>query len=121
MTTRFKTYADTEGEPDRPSALTRAWRAWRDPSHVAFATGGDVQRIFIACTHCGRVQPHYRAYPPPGSPETGKCKCGWIEFRPVKLAEWRAAWWVLVVGWCWRKTIKQETQWDPRMPWRTRL
>lgn len=96
------------------------WRAWRDPTRVAFATD-DVQRIFIACRTCGRVQPHYRAYPPPGSPETGRCPCGSIDYRPVRLAEWRAAWWVLVVGWFWRKTIKHERQWDPRMPWRTSL
>jgi hypothetical protein len=100
--------------------LVRLWRWLRDPNIVAFATP-EVRRLFIACRQCRRIQPHYRAYPPPGSKaydRGGQCSCGHTEFAPVRIPEWRAAWWVLAVGWLWRKTIRGETNWDPRMPHR---
>ncbi len=83
---------------------------------VAFATE-DIGRVFIACDGCGRVMPHYRVY---GrvvkKPTDGLCACGSAMFRPRRLPEWRAMWWVLVVGYLWRNLIRRELEWDPRMP-----
>jgi len=85
-------------------------------SPAVFTTPG-VDRVFIACLSCGRVRPHYRAYAfRPKTRDEAFCKCGGQHFRPVRLPEWKAAWWVLVVGWLWRKTLRREAQWDPRMP-----
>ena len=84
-------------------------------SAVVFTTP-DIGRIFIAC-ECGRVMPHYRVYGiEKAQPGDGLCRCGGRTFRPVRLPEWKAAIWVLVVGWLWRKTIKGYREWDPRMP-----
>lgn len=82
---------------------------------VAFTTP-DVGRIFIACDRCHRVMPHYRVYGKKSKPTDGQCRCGGLQFRPRRLPEWQAAWWVLVVGWLWRKTLRKYPEWDPRMP-----
>lgn len=84
---------------------------------VAFVSDDGVQRIFIACNFCRRIMPHYYVY---GKlTKNASCKCGGNQFRPVRIPEWKAAWWVLVVGWLWRKTILRKPEWDPRMPMRT--
>lgn len=92
---------------------------------VAVFSTPEVGRIFIACRMCGRIMPHYVAYPPVGTRGKIGCKCGHREYSPVTLPEWKAAWWVLVVGWLWRKTIRRmhdQKHWDPRLPIRqTRL
>lgn len=76
-----------------------------------------IGRIFIGCKDCLRVMPHYRIYGRrPTSPRDGQCRCGGTQFRPVRLPEWKAAFWVVVVGWLWRKTINKQQEWDPRMP-----
>lgn len=85
---------------------------------AVFATD-DVGRIFIGCRDCQRVMPHYRAYGPLEDPKSGICKCGSVLFRPIVIAGWKAALWVFVVGWFWRKTIRKKELWDPRMPIRT--
>jgi hypothetical protein len=85
---------------------------------VAFTTPG-IDRVFIACDRCGRVMPHYRVYGQKVARVTdGLCRCGGSTFRPRRLPEWRAAWWVLLVGWLWRKTIRGAAEWDPRVPLR---
>lgn len=80
-------------------------------AQVAFTTPG-VDRIFLGCDACGRTVPHYRVY----GYVAGTCRCGASTFRPKRLPEWQAAWWVLVVGWLWRKTLRKQAEWDPRMP-----
>lgn len=88
---------------------------------TAVLTTPDVDRVFIACDRCQRVMPHYRVYGRVVRRITdGLCRCGGATFRPMRIPEWRAAWWVLVVGWLWRKTIRKELEWDPRMPVRRR-
>jgi hypothetical protein len=82
----------------------------------AVFTTDDVGRVFLGCKECRRIMPHYRAYGPATKRGVGQCKCGSTMFRPIRIAEIRAAWWVVVVGWLWRKTIRKETLWDPRMP-----
>lgn len=72
-----------------------------------------VGRVFVRCDECQRVVPHYTI--------TGKhgrldCRCGGRVFRPVRLPEWQAAWWVLVVGLLWRRTIRRRPDWDARVP-----
>lgn len=85
-------------------------------ARVAFASD-EVGRVFIACDGCGRVMPHYRVYGRVVKKVTdGLCVCGSTLFRPRRLPEWKAMWWVLVRGWFWRKTIRGESEWDPRMP-----
>lgn len=83
-------------------------------SDAVFTTPG-VLRVFLACDRCQRVVPHYRVY---GANATtpGCCPCGNIQYRPVTIPEWKAAIWVLVVGWFWRKTVRRCAEWDPRMP-----
>ncbi len=83
---------------------------------VAFTTPG-VLRIFLACQSCGRMVPHYRVY----GYVQGRCRCGHATFVPTLLPEWKAAWYVLVVGWLWRKTLRRCAEWDPRMPVREGL
>lgn len=90
-----------------------------DMDEQAAFTTPDVGRIFIACDHCARVMPHYKVYGRMSKPTDGMCRCGSRTYRPTRVPEWRAMLWVLVVGWFWRKTIQQETEWDPRMPIRT--
>lgn len=85
-------------------------------SGVAFATPG-VLRVFLRCMGCGRTMPHYHVYAKKGH---GQCRCGGSMYRPTTLPEWQAAWWLLVVGWLWRKTIQRRPDWDPRMPIRER-
>jgi hypothetical protein len=84
---------------------------------TAFTTP-DVARVFIACDRCHRVKPHYAVYGKKAS-RSNLCKCGNNQYRPVHLPEWQAALWVLVVGWFWRKVLRRESEWDPRMPIRT--
>lgn len=87
-----------------------------DRETVAFATPG-VDRIFIACDRCGRVMPHYRAYPPLDEPASGRCVCGTGVYRYAHLPEWQAAWWVLSC-YVWRRLLRGKAQWDPRIPMR---
>ena len=67
---------------------------------------------------CARVVPHYRCYGSQDNPGAGRCVCGNNTFSPITIAEWRAAIWVLVIGWFWRKTILKREMWDPRTPMR---
>lgn len=83
-------------------------------SQTVFTTPG-VDRVFLACDRCGRVVPHYQVYGH-RSEALGHCKCGHRQYRPIVLPEWKAAFWVLVVGWFWRKTVRKHVEWDPRMP-----
>lgn len=83
---------------------------------AVFATA-DMGRIFIACQECRKVMPHYRIYGRRVTKATdGRCQCGSTTFKPIRLPEWKAALWVVGVGWLWRKTIRKEREWDPRMP-----
>lgn len=92
------------------------WSRLFDRTHVAFADP-HVGRVFIACDGCRRVKPHYEAYPPAGEKGSFGCpKCHQKFFRPIHLPEWRAALWVLGVGWFWRKTVLKKERWDPRVP-----
>lgn len=81
---------------------------------TAFTTPG-VSRVFIACDSCRRVVPHYRVFGSRAA-AAGCCRCGGTQYRPTVLPEWKAALWVLVVGWLWRKTLRRQAEWDPRMP-----
>ena len=81
-------------------------------SDVAFTTEG-IGRVFLACHACGRVIPHWKVY---GRGGDGRCRCGSNTFRPARIPEWKAAFYVLVLGWLWRKTIRKQAEWDPRMP-----
>lgn len=92
-------------------------RRWR-PETVAFATP-EVGRFFLGCRRCARVVPQYRCYGSQDAPGVGLCKCGNNTFSPMVIAEWRAAVWVLVIGWVWRKTIRGYEMWDPRIATRT--
>lgn len=84
---------------------------------VALFATPEVGRIFLACQTCGRTVPHYRVYGRVGATKTsGRCACGATMYRPIVLPAWKAAWWLLVVGWVWRKTMRREPEWDPRMP-----
>ena len=82
---------------------------------VAFTTP-DVGRIFLGCYSCMKVKPHYHVYAARASEGNPLCACGENKFRMIHIPEWRAAWWVVVVGWLWRKTILRKALWDPRMP-----
>lgn len=75
-----------------------------------------VGRVFVRCDDCKRVVPHYRI-----TGRLGKldCRCGGRVFRPATVSEWQAAWWVLVIGLLWRKTLCRKAEWDPRVPWRS--
>jgi hypothetical protein len=81
---------------------------------VAFTTA-EVGRFFLGCRRCARVVPQYRCYGSAKEPGAGLCRCGGNEFSPMVIPEWKAALWVLIVGWLWRKTILQREMWDPRI------
>ena len=83
-------------------------------SDAVFTTPG-VARVFLTCDHCKRVVPHYRVYGHK-TVAPGSCRCGCTQYRPTTIPEWKAAWWVLVVGWFWRKTVRRYAEWDARMP-----
>ena len=74
-----------------------------------------VGRVFVCCDTCHRVVPHYRV-----SGKHGRitCQCGGRVFRAQRIAEWRAAWWVLGVGLIWRRWLCRQADWDARVPMR---
>lgn len=72
--------------------------------------------MFLVCRDCRRMKPHYHVYAPNTAIGKPRCRCGGVYFVPAALPEWRAAWLVLVVGWFWRKTVRGEQTWDPRLP-----
>jgi hypothetical protein len=89
-------------------------------SDVVFSTP-DVGRVFLVCHTCHRVKPHWDISPSDADGEDGdgRCRhCGDNTVIPFRIPEWHAAWWVLVKGWLWRKTIRRKERWDPRLPWR---
>ena len=85
------------------------------PNGIAVLSTPDVGRTFLRCKACGRVVMHYWVCKAVG--ETGRtgCPCGGIHVGPVRIAEWRAAWYVLS-RLVWRKWILHKPYWDPRMP-----
>lgn len=88
---------------------------------VAFTEPG-IGRVFLGCASCGRVMPHYKVYGRVVEHiRDGMCVCGGGMFKVTRLPDWKAMWWVLVVGWFWRKTVKKEVEWDPRMPIRNAI
>jgi len=83
-----------------------------------FATP-EVGRFFLGCRRCARVVPHYRCYGSQAEPGMGRCRCGFYEYSPMAIPEWKAAWWVLS-RLVWRKWILKRDMWDPRIPVRVR-
>ena len=95
--------------------FARLMRLWR-PQTVAFTTP-TVGRFFLGCRRCGRVVPQYRCYGSQDEPGAGRCRCGHYEFSPIRIAEWRAAAWVLTCL-VWRKWVRKCDMWDPRIAMR---
>lgn len=92
-------------------------RAWSKVTNVGMTPG--VGRNFLRCHDCRRVVPAWRLVReklPKG--ERIGCTCGSTLVRGTFLGDWHAAWWVLVVGVLWRRTILRQSDWDPRIPTR---
>jgi hypothetical protein len=97
-------------------SLTRLWR-WLTDDHVVL-TDPAVERYFARCTACGRVWMHYWACVTAEDRRRGRrvgCPCGNLRCRIVVLPEWQAAWYVLS-RWLWRRVLRRERYWDPRLP-----
>ena len=96
--------------------IKRAW-IWLVDDHVILADP-HTERWFARCTACGRVFMHYWACVTAADRAKGRqvgCKCGNLRFRITQdLPVWMQAWFVLS-RYLWRKVIKKERYWDPRM------
>lgn len=97
--------------------IRAAW-TWLADDHVLFTSPG-VGRIFMRCDSCSRLRPAWELVAKAGSLKRLTCTCGSKFQRPTNLPAWRAFWWLIVVGWLWRKTVRRETFWDPRLPMRS--
>ncbi len=86
---------------------------------LALWTTPEVGRFFLTCKDCQRVIPKWRVIKHRAKKnETGTCQCGCPYFQPRTIPEWKAAYWLLIRGWFWRKLICRNPDWEPRMPWR---
>jgi hypothetical protein len=95
----------------------RAWWEWIRDDRVLFATP-EVGRVFMVCTECRRVRPAYEIVMRAGTYARVGCACGSKTHKPSNLSQMRAAWWLLVKGYLWRKAIRRQADWDPRLPLR---
>lgn len=89
---------------------------FRDPHHVLFSSPG-VHRHFARCTTCGRVFMHYWGCVTAADRAKGRqvgCKCGGTEMKVCVLPVWQQIWF-LFSRYLWRKIVKQEERWDPRV------
>lgn len=84
---------------------------------VMFVSPG-IERYFARCTNCGRVFMHYWGCVTAADRENGRqvgCKCGGMKMRIMRLPVAQQAWFLLT-RLVWRKWIRRERYWDPRMP-----
>jgi len=96
--------------------LHEVWKGLADPDYVIFGSDS-VNRYFARCTTCGRVFLHYWGCVSAADREKGRqvgCKCGGMEMKVCILPEWQQAYF-LFSRYLWRKVIKNETYWDPRI------
>lgn len=87
-----------------------------NPDHVLFSSPG-VHRYFARCTTCGRVFMHYWGCVTAAHRAQGRqvgCVCGASEMKVCLLPVWQQAWFLLS-RFVWRKIVKQEVYWDPRV------
>lgn len=83
---------------------------------VLFTTPG-VERYFARCTACGRVFMHYWGCVTADDRAKGRqvgCKCGNLKMRISHLPVWQEGWFLLS-RYVWRKLIRRQAFWDPRM------
>lgn len=92
------------------------WKGWRDPNYILFQEVG-VERYFARCVSCGRVFMHYWGCVTAADRALGRrigCPCGGMKMRLSNLPQWQQGWFLLS-RFIWRKAIKGERFWDPRM------
>lgn len=95
--------------------LQRFWR-WLMDDHVIF-TEPNLERYFARCTSCGRVFHHYWGCVTAADREKGRrvgCPCGGTKMRLCNIPVWQQAWFVCS-RYVWRKLIRREVYWDPRL------
>lgn len=95
--------------------LCELWACWRDPNRVFFSD--PYERYFARCTSCGRVFMHYWACVSREHREKRLqvgCPCGGTRMRIGNLPQWQQVWFMLS-RYVWRKVVKRQTYWDPRM------
>lgn len=96
-------------------ALKQCWQ-WLTDEHVIF-TSSTVHRHFARCLGCGRIYCHYWGCVTAVDRAKGRrvgCKCGCLHMRISQVPFLVQAWFVLS-RYVWRKLIKKETFWDPRI------
>lgn len=100
--------------------MQRLWDWWTNDA-VAFNDDPGVDRFFVVCAQCGRLRPYYQVVAKAKDAVMRCPRCGDNHVRPHTIANWRAAWALLVRGWFVRHVIlrkQHQSEWDPRMPYR---
>jgi hypothetical protein len=85
------------------------------------ATPPGLLKMFCRCHGCSRVWPHWWSELTAEEFKAQKrrtlgCPCGSLKLAPCYLPTWQSVWWFCLRGWLWRKVIRQQRVWDPRMP-----
>jgi hypothetical protein len=85
------------------------------------ATPPGLVKTFARCHACKRVWPHWWSNITAEEFKSAKirslgCKCGSNKLAPSMLPAWQSVWWFVVRGWFWRKVVRKQRVWDPRMP-----
>lgn len=97
------------------NTLQRFW-TWLTDEHVIFSDP-HVHRYFARCCGCGRVYCHYWGCVTAADRAKGRrvgCPCGSLKMRIARVPVLAQAWFVLS-RLVWRKWIRREVYWDPRI------
>lgn len=101
---------------DLMTLLREIWNGLLNPDHVLFSVPG-VNKYFARCTTCGRVFMHYWGVVTADDRAKGRqvgCVCGGSEMKVCNLPTWQQAYF-LFSRYLWRKLIRNERYWDPRV------
>lgn len=96
--------------------VREVWKGLFDSQHVLFSVP-NINRYFARCTTCGRVFMHYWGIVTAADRAKGRqvgCVCGASEMKVCKLPVWQQAWFLLS-RYIWRKLVRREVYWDPRV------
>lgn len=102
-------------------SLIRLWQVITFSTGKVMFTEPGVERYFARCISCGRVFMHYWGCVTAADRDRGRrvgCKCGGLKFRMMNIPKYQQAWF-MISRYVWRKLIRKEQYWDPRLVART--